>query len=155
MPNLHIVVGDANTRKSSLLRCLTGVGSGNATRYIQVAEASGNVLTVFCMLSALQESYKPMTPAAFVRFVRQLSPQATDVAVTLRANARGTYPGLAAYLQAFSQAGWPVRNAAFLGPGAYALRTSVAGANSVAVTRSPNQPTNQTAQQVRKAWGWA
>lgn len=53
MPNLHIIIGDTNTRKSSLLRCLTGIGSGNSKKYMDVKEASGRVITVYCRTTRL------------------------------------------------------------------------------------------------------
>lgn len=155
MPNLHIIIGDANTRKSSLLRCLSGVGSGNASRYIQVAEASGSVITVFCMLSALQENYKPKLPAEFVAYIKALNPKPTDVAITLRVSATGHCPSFGAYLQAFANACWPVANVALLGASACAQHASIAAGNVSSVPQSMNQPTNLTASQVRKVWQWA
>ena len=155
MPNLHIIIGDSNTRKSSLLRCLTGVGSGNATRHLHLAEASGNTIQLYCILSALQENYKPLLPSEFIKFVKNLRPQPTDVALTLRVNQRGPYPGFQAYLQAFSVAGWPVVNVALLGSSACTQRQQISALNVSAVPTSPHQPTNLTASQVRAAWRWA
>ncbi|MEO6276098.1 MAG: hypothetical protein ABIP34_23160 [Rhodoferax sp.] len=155
MPNLHIIVGDSNTRKSSLLRCLTGIGSGNATKYLDIAEAAGSSIKVYCMLSALQENYKPRTPSEFIDYVKALSPQATDIAFTLRVEARGNYPSLDVYLQAFSSVGWPVVNAALLGPLACAQQQNIPCQRICAVTQSPDLPTNKTASQVRKVWQWA
>jgi hypothetical protein len=155
MPNLHIIIGDSNTRKSSLLRCLTGIGSGNATRYIDVTEASGNTIQVYCILSALQENYKPLHPNEFIKFVQDLKPVPTDVAFTLRVSSRGAYPDFTAYLQEFSGVGWPVLNVALLGPSACAKVKSIsAPVNVISVPMSPQQPTNLTASRVRAAWRW-
>ena len=154
MPNLHIIIGDSNTRKSSLLRCLTGIGSGNATRFMDVTETTGNVITVYCMLSALQENYKPLLPAEFVKYIKALRPVPTDIAITLRVSPTRSYPAFSAYLQTFSQAGWGVVNVALLGPSACAQQAAIACPNICAVTNSPLQPSNQTANQVRNAWGW-
>ena len=155
MPNLHIIIGDSNTRKSSLLRCLTGVGSGNATRYIDVAMASGNVVQVYCMLSALQENYKPLSPREFVALVKSIRPRPTDLAFTLRVSARGKYPDFAAYLTAFSVARWPIVNVALLGNSACSQGTNISARNISAVPTSSQQPTNLTANHVRRAWQWA
>lgn len=155
MPNLHIIIGDSNTRKSSLLRCLTGVGSGNATRYIDVTETSGSTIQVYCILSALQENYKPQLPAQFIKIIKSLRPKPTDVAFTLRVSPRGSYPGFNAYLQAFTAAGWPVLNVALLGSSACIQGSQISAQAVISVPLSPQQPTNLTASQVRAAWQWA
>jgi hypothetical protein len=155
MPNLHVIIGDSNTRKSSLLRCLTGVGSGNATRYMSVAEASGKVIQVYCMLSALQENYKPLMPAEFIAMVKGLHPNPTDIAFTLRVSARGSYPDFAAYLRAFSVARWPVVNVALLGSSACTRGAGISARSVASVPTSPLQPTNLTASHVRTVWSWA
>lgn len=155
MPNLHIIIGDADTRKSSLLRCLTGVGSGNATRYIDVAEASGRTIQVYCILSALQENYKPLLPAEFIKHIKSLHPKPTDIAFTLRVSSRGSYPDCNAYLQAFTAAGWPVVNVALLGSSACKQGSQISAQAVISVPSSPQQPTNLTASQVRAVWKWA
>lgn len=154
MPNLHIIIGDSNTRKSSLLRCLTGIGSGNSTRYLDITEASGKTIQAYCILSALQENYKPLHPAEFILYVKGLVPQPTDVAFTLRVSPRGAYPGFAAYLQAFAATGWPVLNVALLGASACQQVQPVSVSSITSVSASPQQPTNLTASKVRVAWGW-
>lgn len=154
MPNLHIIIGDANTRKSSLLRCLTGVGSGNASRYMDVAQTSGKVMQVYCILSALQENYKPLLPIEFIEHVNALPHQPTDVAFTLRVNARGGYPHCLVYMNAFAAAGWPIVSVALLGSSACALGGQVSAANVYAAPGSAQQPTNLTASVVRSAWTW-
>lgn len=156
MPNLHIIVGGPNTRKSSMLRSLTGVSGGrNANQNMAVALLNGQVITVFCTTSALQESLNPMLPNAFINYVNQMNPIPTNVAITLRANQRGAYPGFFNYLQAFQQANWPIVNIALLGAAANATNPLPVAVNGVAqVPNSQNSPTNQTAAQVRTVWGW-
>lgn len=154
MPNLHIVIGDANARKSSLVRCLSGVGSGRATRYMDIADASGAVTTVYCMLSALQENYRPQTPAEFIAFVKALRPHPTDVLLTLRASSRGRYPGALTYISAFRAARWPIVNVALLGSAAAAHASAFSVSKVCSVPASPGRPTNESAAQVRRAWGW-
>jgi hypothetical protein len=155
MPNLHIIIGDSNTRKSSLLRCMTGVGGGSGTRYMDLTETSGDTIRVYCILSALQENYKPLFPAEFVKHVKSLPTKPTDVAFTLRVSPRGLFPGFNEYLQAFTRAGWPVVNVALLGPSAFTQRGQIRATQSViSVPLSPEQPTNLTATKVRAAWRW-
>lgn len=154
MPNLHIIIGDSNTRKSSLLRCLTGLGGGNSKRFLQVMEASGNVITVYCMVAALQEDYKPMSPEDFIAHINSLTPRPNDIAFTLRVSAQGAFPSFGAYFQAFSQVGWPVMSVALLGQSACAQQSSIQCRKIWSAPKSPSQPTNQTAADVRNAWQW-
>jgi hypothetical protein len=152
MPNLHVIIGDSNTRKSSLLRCLTGVGGGAAKKRLDVALVNGNTITVYCILSALQEGYKPKTPNDFIAYIRTLKPRPTDIAITLRVKAVGIYPDALAYLQAFSRAHWPVANIALLGSSACTLPGMPA--NAILVPNSDSRPTNETSSLVRRGWGW-
>lgn len=75
MPRLHIIIGDANTRKSSLLRCLTGVQGGRSTNQnMDVALTNGAVINVHCLGAALQESQSSMAPDKFIQYVGRLTP---------------------------------------------------------------------------------
>lgn len=116
MVNLHTVIGDLNTRKSSTLRCLTGLGGGNATKRLDVALGPASIMKVWCRLSALQESYAPLTPSEFIQLIQAMNPIPTDVAITLRVT--GTSPLLPSainYLQAFLSHGWTIKKSRCLG----------------------------------------
>jgi hypothetical protein len=155
MPNLHIVIGDSNTRKSSLLRCLTGVGSGNSLKHIDVALTDGRIIKILCLLSALQESYKPRTPAEFVAYVKKLRPIPTDIAIALRVEEQGRFPEFSSYLRAFTTAGWNIENVALLGTNACSRRLDIASNKLATAPSSTIQPTNKTARAVRRVWQWA
>lgn len=155
MPNLHIIIGDPNTRKSSSLRCLIGMA-----RYgdYDVAQASGPPIRVYCQLKALQE--EPILPADFIANIHNRQPKPPlDIAISLRVTAVGNYPGFDVYLKAFSGAGWLLVNVALLGPAACGQQTSITasypGTRICAIPLSPTQPTNQTAGGVRNTWLWA
>ena len=153
MPRLHVIVGDANTRKSSLLRCLTGVvGGRSANQLMDVLLSSGSIVQVFCTTSALQESLDPKQPQRFIADVLAMKPVPTDVAITLRLKNRASYPAATAYFAAFASAGWSVSSVALLGS---ASSTPVpVGARAVSIPASMTQPTNESAASVRKVWGW-
>jgi len=162
MPNLHIVIGDANTRKSSLIRCLTGYGGGAGANEKDIALTNGSVITVYCKPSALQEKAAggPFDPAAFITFIQNLQQSPTDIIFSLRVSASGGCPQAAAYLSAFTiQPGWQIANMALLGNSAHAvqaiLQPLAGNARVVSVRNGRNQPTNLSAQQVRQVWGWA
>jgi hypothetical protein len=154
MPNLHIIIGDTNTRKSSLLRCLTGIGvcRRTANRDFDVSLVGGGVITVHCRVSALQES--GINPGQFIRDVRALPTPPTDIAFTLRVSASRGCPDAMTYIAAFLARGWPVINIALLDRAACALVGFPATARVVRVPNSAIDPTNQSARRVRTAWGW-
>ncbi len=145
-------------RKSSLLRCLTGVAGGNASWTMQVSQASGSVIAVYCRLSALHGERKPELPLQFIIYINGLRPVVTDVAITLRVKAAGQFPAWDAYVQAFISAGWPVKNVALLDASACSQQASILrlapAANICQVPASSRQPTNRTASLVRNVWKW-
>lgn len=154
MPNLHIIIGESNTRKSSLVRCLTGVGGGNAQKRLDIELMSGNRINVYCILSALQENYKPKTPQEFIDYINALDPIPSDVIFTLRVNSAGIYPNASSYISAFTAVHWNISSIALLGSAACAISGLPSTANIESVLSSPTQPTNETASFVRKKWGW-
>jgi len=154
MPNVHVIIGEANTRKGSLLRCLTGVGSAKGNLYMDVMQTSGSTITVYCVSRSLQENYRPMTPSDFIAFIGTLRPAPTDIAVTLRVRARGGYPTAIAYLNAFARARWTIVNVALLGTAACALPVSTFSRSIAPIPHSASQPNNQSARSVRRVWRW-
>ncbi len=154
MPNLHIIIGESNTRKSSLVRCLTGVGGGNAEKRLDIKLVSGKKINVFCILSALQESYKPKTPQEFINYINALNPIPSDIVFTLRVNAVGGYPDANSYISAFTAVHWNISSIALLGAAACALSGIPTTTNIERILSSPTQPTNETASFVRNKWGW-
>ena len=155
MPRLHLVIGDSNTRKSSLVRCLSGVfGGRSANQHMQIQQATGTVITVYCATSALQENLRPLSPSDFITLVNSMVPVPTDILITLRVNSRSTYPNAAQYVAAFLNAGWVVASVALLGASAQALARVAPAARIAAIPNSTTQPTNLTASIVRPVWGW-
>lgn len=155
MPRLHLVIGDANTRKSSLVRCLSGVvGGRSANQHMQIQLATGSVITVFCTTSALQESLHPRMPSAFISEINSMVPVPTDVLVTLRVGPRAKYPSATQYVADFLNAGWMVASVALLGSSAQRPPGLGVAAQVSVVPNSAQQPTNLTASIVRKSWGW-
>jgi hypothetical protein len=182
MPNIHVIIGDANTRKSSLLRCLTGFGGNPNKRDMEVSLANngraplsipdgddvsleftpaekGEYVVVHCkQLAGLQEM-NCQTPENFIIYINSLNPIPTDVAVILRVH--GTKresvitPEAMKYIQAFNkEVNWNVKNVALLGDVACALQGFPSTATAVRVPFSQDLPTNLFAFGVRAKWGW-
>jgi hypothetical protein len=117
--------------------------------------SNGNTIRVHCIASALQESLNPRSPQQFIQEVLAMNPVPIDITITVRLNARAQYPQAAAYLQAFAaQAGWQVASVALLAVPANHRLPIPPAANIANVPNSQNQPTNQSADAVRHAWGW-
>ena len=53
MPNVYVVIGDANTKKSSVIRALSGVDRRD--NYL-IEDLEGNTLNIFIQIRSLQES---------------------------------------------------------------------------------------------------
>ena len=147
----YVLIGSPRTRKSTLLRCLTGCYSRNL-RDIEL-QSGGQVLRLYARVSALQDSRTE--PADFIAEAQRsrcthaafiLSPQSNPLDPR-------RYPDAQAYLDAFAAAGWHFDKLAVLG--ADPIRPRVARRDAVA--RFPNvlhQPVNTTAAQVRQHFGW-
>ncbi|EOV9410012.1 hypothetical protein ACN5W3_004467 [Vibrio parahaemolyticus] len=155
MKKLHIVIGDSDTRKSSLIRALTGAGQGQSRKDLDVVKTNGAVSTIHVMQSALQENYKPQLPQEYIDFVNQHSTD--EFLFSLRVTkvfANGIiYPDAVDYIRQFKQAGLSISSVALLGPSANSLNLSQCG-NIVQQPQSHTTPTNQTASQVRQGWHW-
>ncbi|HCH5095915.1 hypothetical protein NDJ85_22635 [Vibrio parahaemolyticus] len=155
MKKLHIVIGDSDTRKSSLIRALTGAGQGQSRKDLEVEKANGTISTIHVMQSALQENYKPQLPQQYINFVNQHSTD--EFLFSLRVTnvvANGvTYPDAIDYIHQFKQAGFSIASVALLGHSANKLNLSQCG-NVVQQPQSHGTPTNKTASQVRQTWGW-
>lgn len=146
----YVLIGSPRTRKSTLLRCLTGCYSRNL-RDIELT--GGQVLRLYARVSALQDSR--IGPADFIQEVqRSRAPHVAFIlAPQAHPHAPKDWPDAQTYLDAFEAAGWQIERIAVLG--ADPIRPRVARRDAVA--RFPNvlhQPVNSTAALVRQHFGW-
>lgn len=160
--NCHIVIGDPNTRKSALIRCLTGVvGGGNANQLMDIAINGGGAIKAHCMTSSLIELKPPLSPSDFQEFVESLDSSVSDIVFALRVKGVGKGGGRFTaedYLDHFSKISWTISSVALLGNIDPATESKLTGltpsAKIVKQVSSATQPTNQTAACVRNVWGW-
>lgn len=146
---LHIVIGNTNSKKSSLIRNLTGVGQ--TPRLWDVAFSVIGSQKVYILGSSLQESYKPISPMEFIDLVN--STECEHFLFPLWIKARGAYPCAAQYLNDFRAAGFDIHNLAILG--ACTATAGFSGSNATVNIAAPAlQTTNEIAANVRSAWGW-
>lgn len=149
MITAYVLFGEANTRKSSTARALTGVGR---RKTVHVA-VRGRVLDVFVQVSALQES--SISPLQFIN--EMLAEGISHVLVTLRIRQmqkRGhVFPSGVDYLRAFRTAGWRIRKVVALGTAV--LPGMVPGIPlPLFVPNSRTTPVNLISTRIRKAWAW-
>ena len=155
MPTLYAAIGPAGSRKSSLIRSLTGIGNRHADfdrNILDIQLATGAVAQVYCCSPALQEI--AIDPATFIAAVQQQGSRATDVAIALRRAPAQGCPGCIDYLQAWLNVGWSIGGIVLLGAG-HPVAQHYPGTPQI--QRFPNSlqtPTNEMAAQVRNAWGW-
>lgn len=144
----YVLIGNPNTRKSSVIRSLTGCFN-RSVRDIQVLQATAP-LRVYARVGSLQESRT--TAEAFVDEVARK--RCTTVVFCLWPSANplhpADYPDAKTYLARFKAVGWRVRSVAVLGQNEGGVRSPVLRQ----FPQAPTDPINLTALQVRAHFGW-
>jgi len=147
MPNIFIILGDGDTRKSSTIRALTGVAQ---RRIYQIALAHGGDIGVFVQIVALQE--KGISPKKFVNEVTQK--KRTNVLVSLRIKKTKRQPDGNVYIQNFVDADWNIREIVVLGRKRLDYDLPEGLPMLKFIPASQKMPANRIASQVRKWWQW-
>jgi hypothetical protein len=146
MPNVFVVLGDPDTRKSATIRALTGA---YRRRGWEVATQAGN-LDIFVQISSLQESR--IAPQNFVT----QNENWTNILVCLWVSSGNGQPDGLQYIRTFINNGWTISQIVVLGAGAnnlpYRLPTGLP--NPLFIPNSGATPANQIAHQIRGQWGW-
>lgn len=143
----YVIVGDANTRKSSVLRSLTGCFNRSNR---DVILAGGNVLQIYARVSSLQES--KTEPQDFINEVLATGQSSVIFCLWPHANPKdpALYPNAHSYISAFTQAGWRFQASAVLGASTFQPATP----RPAYFSGVPSQPINLAAQAVRQHFGW-
>lgn len=153
MPRVYAIVGHANSRKSSVIRALSGVAQRGIFQVLTI----GGEVDVFVSVRALQEQ-KEM-PAAFIDCVKQ--GDCDTIVVPLRIDARTTrsagltYPSGGDYIEAFLSSGWTVAAIEVLGVAQLPWAIPQVCPTPTFTPHSDAQATNYTASQIRARWGWS
>jgi hypothetical protein len=145
----YIVIGNPNTRKSSLVRSLTGCFN-RSVRDIQ-PESGRHPLRVYARTGALQE-----TRTGIDDFIAEAArSRCGTVLCCLWPSAHPTVPeqcpDALSYIAGFSAAGWRVVAIAVLGQNGGSVRSP----NLRQFPLAPTEPINATARAVRAHFGWA
>jgi hypothetical protein len=144
----YIVIGNKNTRKSSLIRSLTGCFN-RSVRDIRIVRKDLQ-FRIYARVGALQETRT--TPAAFVDEVARARCEAVLFCLLPAQSPLGPdgFPDAHAYLAHFTAAGWETQSIAVLGQNPGGIRSPKMRQFAQAST----DPINVTAQQVRAHFGW-
>ena len=144
----YILIGNANTRKTSVVRSLTGCFN-RSVRDIQPLGGKP-VLRLYARVGTLQDS--KCSPADFI--AEAASTHCSAVLCCLSPNANPDHaehlPDAQAYLAAFKAAGWRQRAIAVLGQNGGGVRSP----SLLQFPQAPIAPINQTARAVRMHFGW-
>ena len=153
VPNVWIIQGGPNTRKSSVIRCLTGLARRNQNPYdIQLLpRVGGGYIPVYVVVSALQEPAPAQTPQQFVAFITQHRHMNVLVCLRIQGTPHCQYDAVE-YHREFVAAGWNIQDVVTLGP--YPGSPPAAPQN-VAFPAAPNAPANSIARRIRTRWQWA
>jgi hypothetical protein len=144
----YLVIGNPNTRKASVVRCLTGCFN-RSIRDIRAAGAK-SAFRLYARVGCLQDT--KTSPDAFFDEAARTRCAAVLCCLATSANPvdPGLFPGAPAYLARFKAAGWKIRAIAVLGQNDGGVRSSVMRQFPLASTAA----INVTAAAVRQHFGW-
>ena len=144
----YILIGNANTRKTSVVRSLSGCFN-RSVRDIQM-QSGKRPLRFYARVGALQ-STRTSIEAFFAEVARM---RCEGVLLCLAPNAHKTdleeYPDAQAYVAAMREKGWRIKGIAVLGQDGGGVRAP----NLRQYTSAPTAPVNVTARDVRAQFGW-
>ncbi|EMB36245.1 hypothetical protein KP612_06185 [Treponema denticola] len=142
--DVYIIIGNSDQRKSSVIRCLTGVAQ---IKTIQITTIQKKIIDVYVSIKSLQES--KTLPKNFIQSVNQNSVKA--VFIPLWENGNNNFPDASVYIKEFKQAGWTINKVAHFG---VKLPSQNYTNSDICVPNSNVYPSNQTASTVRTYFGW-
>lgn len=151
MPNVYVILGDSNTRKSSTMRALTGVRQQSDSW--EITNGAGAVDFFYIRTMSLQEA--GITPQVFVKTINRLV--ISNFFISLRINpskrAFKIYPAGADYLDAFKRANWNIKPLFVLGNPALPPGLPT-GIRAHLISNSRALPANEIASRIRGLWNW-
>jgi hypothetical protein len=144
----YILIGNANTRKTSVVRSLTGCFN-RSVRDIQL-QSSKRPQRFYARVGTLQ-----ITRTSVDDFVQEVSRARCEAVVfCLSPTAHKTdleeFPDALAYVTALRERGWHIKGVAVLGQDGGGVRAP----NLRQYILAPTQPINVTARDVRAQFGW-
>lgn len=144
----YILVGNANTRKTSLVRSLTGCFN-RSVRDIQL-QTGKRPLRFYARVGALQTTRT--TVGDFMAEVARARCEAVIFCLAPGANKTDLeeYPDAQSYVATLRQQGWRIKGVAVLGQDGGGVRAP----NLRQYIQAPTAPVNVTARDIRAQFGW-
>ncbi|AOW12477.1 hypothetical protein LPB72_15530 [Hydrogenophaga crassostreae] len=144
----YILIGNANTRKTSLLRSLTGCFN-RSVRDIQL-QTGKKPVRFYARVGALQASR--ISLESFLAEVARARCEAVLFCLSPGANKTDLeeFPDAATYVAGLRELGWRIKGVAVLGQDGGGVRAP----NLRQYTGAPTAPVNVTARDVRAQFGW-
>ncbi len=146
MPNIFIIMGDRNTRKSATIRALTGVFHGGVYK---VATKERDI-DVFVQISSFQES--KMSSQDFIGKVNENN--YSNVLVALWVSKGNKQPNGFTYIQDFLDASYNIQQIVVLGTNNLPYDLPKNTPNPNYIHNSQNLPANRIASRIRRWWQW-
>ena len=160
MANIYCVIGDGNTRKSSIIRCLTGAGR---SKIFQV-ETNGAPIDVLVYVSSLQESF--ILPNQLQAIIIRTNVNHVLIPLWVRSR-NATNPRTHTRVQLPNAVGYlnylmtqqhrimrPIVLFQGLTPNGFALNTNNPIPNPLILNSTITQANNEMRETVKRIWGW-
>lgn len=145
----YVIVGEENSGKSSVTRCLTGSGQSR-TRLI--ATVSVNIKVYVHLMSLHEDKKHKKTPSDFELRVGQEDCDA--VLFSLWPHSGNRCPDADTYLRYFVDAGWNIVRVACLGIPVSRIATLLPSGSILSFPTVKPTPVNEVAAQVRRHFDW-
>lgn len=144
----YILIGNANTRKTSIVRSLTGCFN-RSVRDIQL-QSDKRPQRFYARVGALQATRTNLE--SFLAEVTRARCEAVLFCLSPGANKTDLeeYPDAATYVTALRELGWRIKGVAVLGQNGGAVQAP----NSRQYIQAPTAPVNLTARDIRAQFGW-
>jgi hypothetical protein len=148
--NVFIILGNRNTRKSSTVRALTGLGRRGICQIELTTSLDGILIDLYTRISALQESKD--TPGDFVNEVNAKDNE--NILVPLWIDQMNDLPNGQTYIETFVAAGWNIKQIEVLGTNTLPYTIEIPKTMIHFHPNSSERPNNRNIIEIKSRWGW-
>ena len=145
----YLIIGNSNTRKTSLVRSLTGCFN-RSVRDILLEGAKAPV-RFYARVGTLQDTKSTVEDLAAEVARARCQAVICCLSPTTHQNSSADGPDAQAFVEGFKALGWRIKAVAVLGQNGGGVRAS----NLRQYPQAPTAPINVTAREVRAQFGWA
>ncbi|MGE6487402.1 hypothetical protein [Paenisporosarcina sp. NPDC076898] len=151
LPDLYVLIGEQNTRKSSTIRALSGFrdrSGGGLARPHYITFSNGQQEAFYIEPTSLQEKKIPS-----INVINEAN-NYDNVLLALREKSINNYPDYYEYLDDFITAGWRIVGLLVLGTNTLQRGLPSTISNVLYEPNSKNKSSNALAAQLRNSWQW-